>query len=125
MPNFPSLSELKEDTLDKIANDWAEYIKQENKISSSQLRKFYGEVKSIQRELIQGKKWSDLVPIFKLLKAKVLYNQNRKSNKIPKQFSEFMIKGINSVNVDKEFTNFCLFFEAVVGYLYGNGGVSQ
>ena len=86
--------------------------------SKSQLRNFYGEVKMLERKL-RSKKYdwrAEILPSLKLLKAKVKYASAR--GNVRREFVEFMEKSINKVNTPDDFYDFCLIFEAVVGYHY-------
>ena len=121
----------------KKAEEIADIIKKDgqiskNQLSKHQLRKFYGDVKDIQRILLtkqdseREKQWkTKLLPRYSMIKAKAYYNTGT-SSKIPISFLQFLVNGIDKVgsNLDR-FQIFCLFFEAVVGYLYGKGGVKQ
>ncbi len=98
-------------------------------VSSSQLRKFYNEVKSLEKKL-DNQSFSMVFPLIKMLKSKVAYAtapskiSNRDEQPLYKNFKEFIVEGIDSIPEDgeKEFRAFCKYFEAVVGFYYGNGG---
>jgi CRISPR type III-A-associated protein Csm2 len=114
------------DLVDVQAIQWAEYITDKGRgtLSTHQLRRFYSEVKNIERLSKSGgsDKWVDsLYPRIKLIVAKAVYNTKRQTNKIPPKFKEFLEVGIKPITNDpvtglKSFEKFCLMFEAVVGY---------
>lgn len=91
------------------------------KLAASQLRKFYNDVKAMERQ------WRDsggdeeafalILPLFKLLKAKSHYALKRKV--IPAAFRDWLCEHVDSVNSARDFRAFLLHFEAVVGFSYG------
>lgn len=96
-------------------------------LTSTQLRRFFGEMKGLyQRWKNQQKspeEFNRILPLIKLLKSKVYYAYGRK--KIPKKFSEFLIGGIDQIKDSNDFEAFVLYFEAVVGFLYGKELVTK
>ena len=121
----PQINLAGEDLVDVQAVQWAEYItgKERRQLSTHQLRRFYSEVKNIDRLRKNAPdKWADsFYPRVKLIVAKAVYNTKRQSNKISEQFREFLESGIKPITSDPEtgpkvFEKFCLLFEAVVGY---------
>ena len=98
-------------------------LDQERSIKSSQLRKFYAEVKSLER-LWEYQKRSEaafmgILPQIKILKAKAAYARGRKT--VPPFFTEWMNKHADAINTTEDFKAFLLHFEAVVGFCYGEG----
>lgn len=83
-----------------------------NKLTTSQLRKFFGEVKRLQ---MRG--YKDNESDFIMLKPKLAYAVGRakKDNKIH-DFYHVLADGIDKVNNAKEFKNFIKIFEAIVAY---------
>lgn len=81
-----------------------------SKLTSNQLRKFFGEVK---RQQMQGYNKTDFV----MLKPKLAYAVGRadKSSKI-KDFYLVMSDAIDKVSDEKSFRNFISIFEAIVAY---------
>lgn len=81
-----------------------------SKLTTSQLRKFFGEVK---RQQMVGYKDTDFI----LLKPKLAYAVGRadKNSKI-RDFYEVMASAIDLVSNEKEFQNFIKIFEAIVAY---------
>lgn len=80
------------------------------KLTTSQLRKFFGEVK---RQQMVGYKPSDFI----LLKPKLAYAVGRadKNSKI-RDFYEVLAPAIDLVSNETEFRNFIKIFEAIVAY---------
>ena len=116
--------------LSLVIADQAEKLAEDiGSISRNQLRNFYGEVKSLERRLeVQGEKdWKNILPLIKMLKAKVKYASAKASSvqNVPESFAQFIEKSVNKINTTKEFKEFCLIFEAVVGYIYGMGGAKK
>jgi len=94
-------------------------------LTSAQLRRFYTEVKSIDKRLETAgdkeKKFKELFPLIKMLKSKVAYASNPRKRRVPDQFRKFIDDSIDKVIDKKDFDAFVLQFEAVVGYFYGEG----
>ncbi len=87
-------------------------------IKNSQLRKFYADVKTLERQWQarggDNSAFVSILPMIKLLKAKSDYAKYRKV--IPESFKEWLWKHIDSVNDERDFSAFLLHFEAVVGF---------
>ena len=121
---------LRTDLLGDEASKIAEQISNQIsiKLSTSQLRAFYGEVKALESRLSDdGESYDDVFPFVLMLKSKAEYRYRAgKSSKIPKSFRDFIIKSVDEikrVGNQQAFEDFCLLFEAVVGFVYGiNGG---
>ncbi|MDD2636810.1 MAG: type III-A CRISPR-associated protein Csm2 [Bacteroidales bacterium] len=81
------------------------------KLTTSQLRKFFGEVK---RQQMSGYNETDFV----LLKPKLAYAVGRASGQNPKikDFYNVIIDAIDKVKTKNEFENFIKIFEAIVAY---------
>lgn len=80
------------------------------KLTTSQLRKFFGEVK---RQQMNGYKESDFV----LLKPKLAYAVGRTNGKSKiTDFYEVMSIAIDTVTCEEHFKNFIKIFEAIVAY---------
>ena len=122
--------ELIENEADKIgellANGGINKRKRYEKLSSSQLRNFYNEVKALDAK-INEENFLDNLPFVLMLKAKAnyAYRGGGKNKKIPESFKDFIIKNVEIISKEKtykSFDNFTTFFETVVGYFYGHGG---
>ena len=92
-------------------------------IKSSQLRKFYADVKSLERTWeYQGcsdAAFLGILPQIKILKAKAAYAQGR--GVVPPAFTQWMNSHVDAVSTAADFKAFLLHFEAVVGFCYGEG----
>ena len=105
---------------DRIGKD---FKYRNDKIKTTQLRKFFDETKTIERKLKRGDKgWKDIKPDFYLLRPKLAYSNAR--GLIPKDFfvllSECMKRVDTSKNNDKQkeenYKRFVTFLEAIVAY---------
>ena len=122
--------ELIEDEADKIGELLArgginKEIRYE-KLSSSQLRRFYNEVKALDAK-IDKDNFHENLPFILMLKAKAnyAYRGGGRQKKIPESFKDFIIKNVEVVSRERNFESFkkfTIFFETVVGYFYGHGG---
>ena len=81
------------------------------KLTTSQLRKFFGEVK---RQQMQGYNETDFV----LLKPKLAYAVGRATGRDPKikDLYNVLSNAIDKVQSEKQFKNFIKIFEAIVAY---------
>ena len=92
--------------------------KPRKKISSTQIRKFYEEVLNLKSQLEIGKSFKEILPYFKMLKAKA--NVAYERDVINTNFKTFIEKNVDYVgNKEERFKIFCTFFEAVVAYAKG------
>lgn len=114
---------LNPELLDTIAEQQAE--KMHGRIGSAQLRRFFGEVKELYHRRQNGQPFERLFPLVKMLKSKTWYAANPKQEKIPPEFAGFLLGGIDQVHDEKDFEAFVLYFEAVVGFMYGKGMVQK
>ena len=94
-----------------------------NNIKRSQLRKFYADVKSLERTWeYQGcsdAAFLGILPQIKILKAKAAYAQGR--GVVPAVFTAWLNTHVDAVSSPGDFRAFLLHFEAVVGFCYGEG----
>lgn len=90
----------------------------DTKFTYTQLRRFYGDVKSLERQLLdaqdQNTAFARILPMIKLLKAKSAYSLKREV--VPAQFKAWLWDNVDSVNDIPDFKAFLLSFEAVVGF---------
>lgn len=102
-------------------------------VKRNQLRRIYGEVKSIERRLAAGQEWATVKPMVKLLRAKTAYNAGRAverdkySATYYRTLERFVNDSVAKIEEKAEFLAFCKQFEAVVGFYYGitNGGLKD
>lgn len=83
----------------------------QNKLTTNQLRKFFGEVK---RQQMSGYNETDFV----LLKPKLAYAVGRAKSKVAKinDFYYVIANAIDQVHNEQQFKNFIKIFEAIVAY---------
>lgn len=98
-------------------------VDQNGSIKSSQLRKFYTDVKSLERTWECQSRSDDaflgILPQIKILKAKAAYAQGRKV--VPAAFTTWISGHVDAISTSLDFKAFLLHFEAVVGFCYGEG----
>jgi len=88
------------------------------KLSPTQIRKFYEEVLNLKAQYENGKNFREILPYFKMLKAKA--NVAYERDVINTNFKIFVEKNVDYVGSDeKRFKIFCTFFEAIVAYAKG------
>lgn len=123
---------LKEELLTSKARDWArQFITPREtrrggrppKLNSSQLRRFYGDAKSLEAR-VNAQGFDRLKPLVKMMKSKVAYScpTDGRECKVPVEFRNYVEEMINSIDDERDFRGFLLCFEAVVGFFYGEGG---
>jgi CRISPR-associated protein Csm2 len=116
------------DLLDKLAEEQANSIVAgRDKLNSSQLRRFFGDVKSLYRRWQQGADYKTAIePEFKMLRSKASYAcRPGDRQRIPVEFCDFISEGVKKVATEEQFKAFVQHFEAVVGFLYGSGKVGK
>lgn len=114
-PKSEITEEITEKTV-KFAEKFGSYLGKDEvdrritKLTTNQLRKFFGEVK---RQQMKGYDKTDFV----LLKPKLAYAVGRtKGESKIKDFYEVMSIAIDEVKSEKDFKNFIKIFEAIVAY---------
>lgn len=108
------------------AKSFGEYLTKKDVkdvLSTSQLRKFFGELRRIDSDFSNKK--NDII----MLKPMLAYAVGRDKNKTKtKEFGEEMSKGIDAIRLEDEvrakndFKNFLKIFEAIVAYHKFYGG---
>lgn len=96
---------------DTSVNDRGRRIVSKSKLTTSQLRRFFGEVK---RQQMTGYDETDFV----LLKPKLAYAVGRAKDKNTKitDFYDVIANAIDNVKNEQHFKNFIKIFEAIVAY---------
>jgi len=101
--------------IDEKAIEWAQSFKS---LKSSQMRRFYDELKAIERSVMRGddfkKNFQSKLPLLILFKAKAVYSEKRKVS--PREFTQFIFDNIASVKDLDDFKAFIKVFEAVVAF---------
>ena len=121
-------TKLKADVFSDLAEEAADKIREG--LNSTQLRRFFGEMKGYYQQWRNQSKNKEvfnitILPLIKLMKSKVFYAINPKKRKIPDTFASFLLGGIKQIQDGNDFEAFILYFEAVVGFMYGKGMVSK
>lgn len=117
------------DTLRKeLVSTEAKNIAKNMKITNTQLRGFFNELKRLKQKYVdENEKNLDKLHIeLLILKSKLEYKKGGK--KISDEFSEFMEKNFDIVikeNTMQSYKDFLIFFETVLGYMYGLGGIDN
>ncbi len=100
------------------AQSWANAI---NRTKRTQARNFYDKVLELQKD-IEEKGFDAVYPFIQMLNSKVAYGVNRRV--VSREFQDMMQQCLVQIKQDKTgeqtFTNFQLFFEAVLGYFKGS-----
>lgn len=97
-------------------------------LTSAQLRRFYGDLKNLERKFEFRKQtmgeeeaFAALLPLVKMVKSKVAYASSKDKRKVPEAFAKWLKDHIDKIETYQEFEAFMLHFEAVVGFCYGQG----
>ncbi len=99
--------------------DQRDITKKSGSITSSQLRRYYNDIKNIEKQWNHDEKnWDRIYPLVVMVKAKLAYD-SRKNEKLPEEFQNFMNECIDSIKTSSDFGAFLKYFEAVVGFYYG------
>ena len=103
-------------------------IAENMKITNSQLRAFFNELKKLKQKYVdEDEKNLDKLHVeLLILKSKLEYKKGGK--KITDEFSEFMEKNFDIIikeNTMQSYKDFLVFFETVLGYMYGLGGINN
>jgi len=98
-------------------------------VSSSQLRRVYGEVKGLERQM-DASGWERVSPMVKMLRARMAYTvgrSQRDDRNCYVKLQRFIDDSVESIGSEQEFRAFCKQFEAVVGFYYGitKGGLKD
>ncbi len=105
------------------------FVNDYSKLKSAQLRRFYGDFKLLERKLesrktqVGGAAFQGILPLVKMSKSKVEYAKSRKT--VPLSFVQWLTKHVDAINTEKDFRAFLLHFEAVVGFCYGTGKLTD
>jgi CRISPR-associated protein Csm2 len=109
---------LKPDLLDDQARKNAEEFKD---LKATQMRRFYDELKAIERKIMTGKDIKEQQANFErdramiiMFKAKSVYAEKRKV--APRAFTQFIFDHVASITDINDFKGFLKVFEAVVAF---------
>lgn len=120
--DFRSNGQLRRELLTSEANEWSELLYNNNNgVTATALRNFYNEVKALQSR-IEASGFQANEAMVGLLKSKAAYAYARAKEEKKKGFEylKSMIEQGSDLSKSKEaFTDFALFFEAVMGFFKG------
>jgi len=91
-------------------------------VTPAQLRRLFGEVKGLQRDMKRAESIDPYLARVRMLKSKVAYASGREN--VTTAFEEFINKCIDLVRKKQDYIDFVLFFESIVGFFqrYKEGG---
>ena len=114
----PDKKRLKPDLLDDHARKDAESFKD---LKAAQIRRFYDEIKAIERKIMYDKdldkqkaNFDEARALITMFKAKAVYAEKRKV--APRAFTQFIFDHVASINDLADFKGFLKVFEAVVAF---------
>lgn len=113
---FIPTDEIEKKITDKTviwANEFGKYLATPKEVKTTQIRRFFGEIKRIQM-----KGYEKVESDFRLLQPKLAYAVGRFKKESPKiqDFYNIIVDGINRVHSDEQFKNFIKVFEAIVAF---------
>ena len=123
---------LRPEFLDKKAQELARRFGPyggSDKVSSSQMRRFFGDVRELEATLQQNridfdsdneKDLQSHLAMIRLLKSKLAYAKGRSN--ISAAFANTLTAAIDQIKAPRDFKAFVLFFESIMGFYYGEGG---
>ncbi|MGQ9546576.1 MAG: type III-A CRISPR-associated protein Csm2 [Dehalococcoidia bacterium] len=130
---YTSQGDLRPELLDSEARSYAEKFasgKRDESVSSTQLRRFYNDVKQLQdriekdigKDKMDSTEAQDLakhLATVKMLKAKVAYaRRSGTRERVSQKFVELISGCVDAIRSPKDLWAFAQFFEAIVGYYY-------
>lgn len=105
-----------------IAKEAAEYIRDDKKNKSTQIRKFYDELvmwdEKIATSSNQQEAYEQSAPFIHMIRAKVAYAKSR--SHVNDAFENLMTQIMSEVNSPETLHHAKLFFEAVIGFRKAN-----
>jgi CRISPR-associated protein Csm2 len=113
------------DLMAKHAQAYGELFAKREKVSSSQLRAFYADVKALERKVKEGGEGSfeRFFYLIKMLKSKASYIQGKRSGgRVSEAFRDYIHTCVDAIQTQEDFEAFLKFFESTVGFYYGAGG---
>ncbi|MEW6667556.1 MAG: type III-A CRISPR-associated protein Csm2 [Thermodesulfobacteriota bacterium] len=116
--------QLDDSLLDEQARKWAQSFVENPRgkpLKTTQMRRFYDELKAIERKIVSGKDEAERELNFKrdkalvtMFKAKAVYAQKRDVS--PAEFTQFIFDHVASIKDLKDLKAFLKVFEAVVAF---------
>lgn len=116
---------LREELILEETKEIARVFANSKKLSTSQIRMFFNEVKALQSK-IDGdvNNFERNYPFILMLKSKADYKYKNGNGTISKSFRDFIYKSVDYIKENKSITtfeNFCIVFETIIGYYAGFG----
>ncbi len=113
---------LKPEMVDSRAEEWARsFAVPPCPLKTTQMRRFYDELKAIERKILQagslqeqGENFAKNLALIKMFKAKAVYAEKRKV--APREFTQFIFDHVSSIADAKDFRAFLKVFESVVAF---------
>lgn len=116
--------QLDDKLLDEKAREWANsfvFPSRGKSLKTTQMRRFYDELKAIERKILSGKDQAAREANFMrdkalvtMFKAKAVYAEKREVS--PREFTQFIFDHVASIKDLKDFQAFLKVFEAVVAF---------
>ncbi|NJN84997.1 MAG: type III-A CRISPR-associated protein Csm2 [Caldilineaceae bacterium] len=143
---YDASGRVRPELFDQVARTLGRSFAQGDKrvrVSSSQLRGFYGDLKALEEKLREMSRDSPESErneggiteavyhkneyLVRMVVPKVAYIQGKRTGgNVSQEFRDFIEKAIEQVHSATDFTVFMRLFESVVGFFYGyNGGRNQ
>jgi CRISPR-associated protein Csm2 len=118
---------IRADLMAKHAQAYGELFARDRnaKVSSTQLRAFYGDVKALERKIEQGGEgaFEKNYYLVQMLRSRASYIHGKKSGKrVSREFRDFIHTCVDAIKTEDDFAAFLKFFESTVGFYYGAGG---
>ena len=115
------------ETAEKIAQSFSQNNGGDfkGKVSATQIRRLFDEVKHYQNLITAPEKWREQFPYIRMMKAKVSYTiaraikSNGRSEGYYKNLEAFIFSGIDQIKEEQDYHVFVALFEAVYGFYYG------
>lgn len=116
---------VREDLMSVHSQAYGELFARKKKVSSSQLRAFYSDVKALEQKVKMGGEgaFERFYHLVKMLKSRASYIRGKKSGgNVSREFEEYIHTCVDAIEKEKDFEAFLKFFESTVGFYYGAGG---
>ncbi len=89
-------------------------------LDKNQLRKFYDDFKLLEKKMESTNKFEEeILPLIKFTKSKIAYNAGRDvggKKLIPEEFKKHIYSQIDEIKTEKDFRNFLMHYQAIIGY---------
>lgn len=130
LKDIGEVKKLKDLDIKKIANEdgYADKLalRLKGRMKTTQLRRFFGAIKDIEKNLYEYRSWEKIEADFYLLKPKLAYAKGRKL--IPEEFHEIVKTSMNKIDIGdtnekiENYERFVQLLESIVAYHKFHGG---